>query len=250
MGADAEGEMDERPAHRVTLPSFLLDITEVTNSAYLECVHAKVCRPYASLEGSKLTHGHAREFHLPDHPVVGVSWLDAKTYCEWKGKRLPREAEWERAVRDDDGRRYPWGNALPDPRRHGCFGGRATTDPVGSYPDGKGPYGHLDLSGNVWEWQDDEYDPYAYHRPGADRGVPGGCPEILAALNELRGQHKQGYTGSNPIPTMCEHVLRGGAYNYRIDGLRASNRVHHPGEFRIAVAGFRCAKSIEGRSGP
>jgi formylglycine-generating enzyme required for sulfatase activity len=245
MGSDNEGEMDERPAHRVTLAPYLLDITEVTNLAYLECVHAGVCRPCASLDGSKLTHGLTRNFHLPDHPVVGVSWSDAKTYCGWRGKRLPREAEWERAVRGNDDRRYPWGNAPPDPHRHGCFGGHPTTEPVGSYPEGRGPFGHLDLVGNVWEWQEDEYDPYAYRRAGASKGLPGSCTEILAALAELRAAHKQGFTGSNPIPVTCEHSLRGGAYNYRPDGLRASNRVHHPGEFRIAVAGFRCAKSLD-----
>jgi formylglycine-generating enzyme required for sulfatase activity len=225
----------------VKLEAFLLDTTEVTNAAYLKCVDAGVCRMFDSLEKSRLTGGRAQDFHLPDHPVVGVSWLDAKTYCEWTGKRLPREAEWERAVRGDDGRRHPWGNDAPDPRRHGVFCGDRTTASVGSRPDGHGPYGQLDLAGNVWEWQADEYDPYAYRRAGADRGVPGSCAEILTAQRELREDGKQGFTGSNPIPVICERSLRGGAYNSGAESLRASNRVHHPAEFRIAVAGFRCA---------
>lgn len=242
MGANDEGEMDERPAHEVTVAPFLLDKTEVTNAAYLECVHAGVCAMFASLEGSPLVHGHASVFHLPDHPVAGVSWFDAKKYCEWRGKRLPREAEWERAARGDDNRRYVWGNDAPNATKHGAFGGLSSTMPVGSFPAGKGAYGHLDLAGNVWEWMADDYDPYAYRRKTADKGIAGSCEEILAAQNELRRQGKQGFTGSNPIPTECERVLRGGAYNYRAEGLRNSNRVHHPPAFRIAVAGFRCAK--------
>jgi formylglycine-generating enzyme required for sulfatase activity len=245
MGANDEGEQDERPAHRVTLASFLLDQTEVTNAAYAECVKAGKCRAPDSLAASKLTNGQPHVFKKPDHPVVGVAWSDAKAYCEFNGKRLPREAEWERAARGSDGRRYVWGNDEPDPKRHGVFGGQATTRPVRGYPDGRGPYGHFDLAGNVWEWLDDEYDPYAYRRPSAERGVPGTCAEILVTQNELRKTGQQGFTGSNPIPFECEHVLRGGAYNYRASGMRASNRVHHPGSFRIAVAGFRCAKDAE-----
>ncbi|MCA9597871.1 MAG: SUMF1/EgtB/PvdO family nonheme iron enzyme [Myxococcales bacterium] len=246
MGADDEGEQDERPAHKVTIKGFLLDKTEVTNAAYLECVQAKVCKPYREGVAAAMKYGSDREFRHPNQPVVGVSWTDAKTYCEWRGKRLPREAEWERAARGDDGREYPWGNEPPDKNKHGAFAGakNGTTVDVGSYPDGRGPYGHFDLAGNVWEWTEDMYDPYAYKRPTASEGKPGSCDEILAALNELRRNHQQGYTGTNPIPAECEHVLRGGAFNYRPQGLRASNRVHHPGGFRILVAGFRCAKDM------
>ncbi len=245
MGADDEGEMDERPAHQVTVKAFLLDVTEVTNEAYQECVDAKVCRPASSLQGSALTNGMPQVFHRPQHPVVGVSWDDANRYCEWKGRRLPREAEWERAARGDDNRRYAWGNEEPDPKRHGCFGGKATTEPVGSYPEGKSAYGQLDLTGNVWEWVADDYDPFAYTRSTAGQGVPGSCDQIMQALDQLRREHKQGFTGTNPIPNECEKVLRGGAYNYRLSGLRNSNRVHHPSRFRIAVAGFRCARDVE-----
>jgi serine/threonine-protein kinase len=186
-------------------------------------------------------------FRGANQPVVGVSWFDAKAYCGFRGKRLPGEAEWERAARGDDGRRYVWGNESPDPNRHGCFAGcnGGATKPVGSFPEGRGPYGHLDLAGNVWEWLEDAYDPVAYTRPGAAKGEPGSCPEILESLEYLRKNNMQGFTGTNPIPTECEHVLRGGAFNYPGKGLRVSNRVHHPGNFRILVAGFRCAKSLD-----
>jgi formylglycine-generating enzyme required for sulfatase activity len=245
MGSNDTGEEDERPAHSVTVRAFQLDVTEVTNHAYGECVAAKVCPAPDSLAGSPLVNGNPREFHRPEHPVVGVSWDDAAGYCEFQGKRLPTEAEWERAARGEDGRSYVWGNDAPDPARHGVFGGKAATEDVKRYPDGRGPYGHFDLAGNVWEWVADEYDPYAYRRATAAEGRPGSCAEILATQDELRKRGLQGFTGTNPIPTECERVLRGGAYNYRVGGLRASNRVHHPSRFRIAVAGFRCAADVE-----
>jgi formylglycine-generating enzyme required for sulfatase activity len=98
------------------------------------------------------------------------------------------------------------------------------------------------MAGNVWEWMEDLYDPYAYRRPGADRGIPGTCEEVMAAQDELRRGKRQGFTGTNPIPAECERVLRGGAFNYDAPGLRASNRVHHPGRFRLIMSGMRCAK--------
>jgi formylglycine-generating enzyme required for sulfatase activity len=245
MGADDEGERDEQPAHEVELDGFLLDKTEVTNAAYRECVMAKVCRPWRDDVARKMKYGAEKNFRGPQQPVVGVSWDDAKKYCEWRDKRLPTEAEFERASRGDDGRKYVWGNELPDPRRHGVFAA-GVTENVGSRPDGAGPFGHLDLSGNVWEWVADHYDPYAYRRPTANRGVPGSCDEILKTQDELRASGQQGFTGTNPIPNECERVLRGGAFNYSVKGVRASNRVHHPGSWRLLVAGFRCARDSDG----
>jgi len=246
MGADGVGERDEQPAHSVTVQSFLLDKTEVTNEKYLECVNAQACKPYRDNVARGFHAGPEASFRAPDQPVVGVSWYDASAYCAFRGKRLPGEAEWERAARGDDNRKYAWGNAEPD-GAHACYGRKvgakgATTMPVASYPEGRGPYGHFDLTGNVWEWTKDIYDPMAYTRAGADRGIPGSCGEVLESLANLRKEKRQGYTGSNPIPTTCERALRGGAFNYPAAGLRASNRVHHPPEWRMLVAGFRCAK--------
>ena len=230
MGADQGGEGDERPAHEVTLAAFFLDKTEVTNDAYAACVAVKVCPPKES----------RADFERPEQPAVFVGWDDAKKFCAWKGKRLPREAEFERAIRDDDERNFPWGNEPPSPDK-AVYARRAPLE-VGSKPAGRGPYGHDDLAGNVWEWMDDEYDPFAYTRATASEGKPGTCAEILAAQDQLRKERKQGFTGSNAIPRVCEHSIRGGAYNYGGIGLRATNRVHHAAGFRIAVLGFRCAK--------
>ena len=220
----------------MTLGAFWLDRTEVTQVAYEECVAAKACRPadpdiLATFQGL---------FRGPKRPIIGISWFEARAYCTWRGKRLPREAEFERAVRGDDGRRFPWGNEAPTKER-AVFEDNATMD-VGTHPAGRGPYGHDDLAGNVWEWIDDDYDPLAYTRATASEGKPGSCEEILAAQNKLRSDGKQGFTGSNPIPTSCEKAIRGGAYNYAAGGLRSTNRVHHPPTFRLRMTGVRCAK--------
>jgi formylglycine-generating enzyme required for sulfatase activity len=236
MGAEAGGEGDEHPAHPVTLAAFWLDRTEVTQAAYEACVAAKACpAPDAAILA---TFGGL--FKGPQKPVVGVSWFAARDYCKWKGKRLPREAEFERAVRGSDGRRYPWGNDAPT-RERTVFETNGTED-VATHPTGRGPYGHEDLAGNVWEWIDDDYDPFAYTRAGAAEGKPGSCDEITAAQNKLRTENRQGFTGSNPIPSECEKSIRGGAYNYPANGLRSTNRIHHPPSYKLRMTGLRCAR--------
>jgi sulfatase modifying factor 1 len=236
MGADEGGEGDERPAHDVTVASFWLDKTEVSQSAYDACVAVKACTP----ADPEILATFAGLFRGPQKPVVGISWFSAREYCVWRGKRLPREAEFERAVRADDGRKYPWGNEAPTKERT-VFSTNSPED-VGTHPAGRGPYGHDDLAGNVWEWIEDDYDPLAYTRATASTGKPGTCDEINAAQNKLRAENKQGFTGTNPIPTECEKSIRGGAYNYPAHGLRSTNRIHHPARFKLRMTGVRCAK--------
>ena len=239
MGSDAGGQEDEHPAHRVTLRSFFLDRTEVTNQAYATCVTAGTCR--APDPASARRHfGSDAMFRGPEQPVSSISWDDARAYCAFTGKRLPTEAEFERAARGDDQRTYPWGIEAPTPEL--AVFSTVRTANVATHPAGRGPYGHLDLAGNVWEWIEDIYDPEAYRRPGANHGIPGTCADVLATQEALRRAGREGFTGSNAIPTECEHVLRGGAFNYGGPGLRASNRVHHPGRFRLIMSGVRCAR--------
>ncbi len=243
MGSDVGGQQDEHPAHRVTLASFFLDRTEVTNGAYAACVSAGKCGAPDPASARRSHFGPDSAFRGAEQPVSSISWGDARAYCGFVGKRLPTEAEFERAARGDDERTYAWGNEPPSAER--AVYGTTRTSNVGTHPAGAGPYGHLDLAGNVWEWLEDFYDPDAYRRPGAAHGIPGTCDEIRAAQDALRSSGRQGFTGSNPIPTECEHVLRGGAFNYGGPGLRASNRVHHPGRFKLIMAGVRCAKDAE-----
>lgn len=233
MGEDARGEPDERPRHTRTLPAFDIDRTEVTRGSYDRCVRAGRCTSPRPLDP---------RFGDPRQPVVGVSWFQAAAYCAWAGARLPTEAEWEKAARGGDGRTFPWGEAYPTSRM-ATFGRDERTghpDPVGSHPGSPSPCGALDLAGNVWEWVADPYDPYAYREPAAEPT----CERALASLADLRARRVRGYTGSNPLPTTCERVLRGGGWNYGGAGLRSSNRVHHAPGYRLVMSGFRCAASV------
>lgn len=231
-------EPNEGPLLDVTLGPFWIDRTEVTAAAYRRCIDEHRCAPLAPPPSKHCT------LALPTDglPINCVAHEEAAHFCLAHGKRLPTEAEWEKAARGAEGRRYPWGSEFPT-REHGVFGEGTTAD-VGTRPRGKGPYGHLDLAGNVWEWVQDFYDPYAYRRPRAAEGIHGTCEETLETFTELRRSNMHGFTGTNPIPTECEKGLRGGAFNYNARGLRSSNRVHHPGRFRLVMSGFRCARDL------
>ena len=122
MGADGVGERDEQPAHLVTVQTFLLDKTEVTNGKYLECVAAGACKQFRNNVARGFGAGPEANFRGADQPVVGVSWFDAGDYCAFRGKRLPGEAEWERAARGADARTYAWGNSKPDDEHLAWFG--------------------------------------------------------------------------------------------------------------------------------
>ncbi|MBN1605833.1 MAG: SUMF1/EgtB/PvdO family nonheme iron enzyme [Polyangiaceae bacterium] len=160
MGADDMSER-ERPVHRVRVSPFWLAETPVTNRQYEQFVKATGHRAPA-LWGRK-------SFARPEQPVVAVTWHDAVAFCEWVGKEsgrpvvLPTEAQWESAARGAEGRKYPWGDQEPDKTR-AWFGQSYKTGPgeVGSLPAGRGPFGHLDLAGNVWEWCRDVWDSDAY----------------------------------------------------------------------------------------
>ncbi|MBI2891914.1 MAG: SUMF1/EgtB/PvdO family nonheme iron enzyme [Deltaproteobacteria bacterium] len=233
MGADEGGEADERPAHRVEVRAFAIDRLEVSNEDYASCVAAERCRSPRRFGPEPLG---ARK------PVVGVSWFDAGAYCAWAAGRLPTEAEWEKAARGGDARRFPWGDEPVPDDAHATFGSRhrGPTD-VGTKPAGAGPYGALDQAGNVWEWVSDVYGPTYYRDAPAANPTGPTCDEAVRVYARLRAQGLEGLTGTNPLPTTCERVLRGGAWNYGGPGLRTTNRVHHPPTFRIRYSGFRCA---------
>jgi len=160
-GYDVRAAPDEFPAHQVTLDAYWIDQLEVTNAMYQLCVSAGVC----TLPQNLGTARKANYFNNPefkDYPVIYVTWGQAKAYCEWTGRRLPTEAEWERAARGDDMRTFPWGEDKAD-YRFANFNMLVTdTSRVGSYPLGASPFGVLDMAGNVAEWTNDIYSPTFY----------------------------------------------------------------------------------------
>jgi formylglycine-generating enzyme required for sulfatase activity len=183
---DRDGGRDEYPRHEVYLDAFYIDKYEVTNGRYLDFVRATGHRaPEHSKDSSRnLWKGNVMPESLADRPVINVDWFDADAYCKWAKKRLPTEAEWEKATRGTDDRRFPWGNVEPT-HKHLNFNqhwqGEKTLMPVGSYEAGKSPYGAYDMAGNVWEWVADWYDPLYYEKSPAKnpRGPESGTYKVL-----------------------------------------------------------------------
>jgi formylglycine-generating enzyme required for sulfatase activity len=213
---DKKCDPDEKPYHKVYLNAYYIDKYEVTVAQYTECVNAGKCTPGNS--GDFCNYG--RE-DRQNHPINCVDWNQAKAYCEWLGKRLPTEAEWEKAARGTDGRVYPWGNEW-NPRNanwdeRGREDGYKETAPVGSYGGGVSPYGAYDMSGNVWEWVADWYGERYY------RNSPSSNPRGPAS-----GQYR---------------VVRGGGWfgDYP-DYLRASVRDWGGPGTRNLYVGFRCSR--------
>lgn len=160
MGQDGS-KPKNGPAHAVDLPDFEIDRFEVTNEEFAHFVEVTGYTTYA--EGNSSKNWRDATDGKPNHPVVYVTWNDATAYCEWAGKRVPAEAEWEKATRGDDGRAYPWGNEFAATNGNFYEGGIRGTTAVGSFPGGASPYGVEDMAGNAREWTADDFVAY----PGA-----------------------------------------------------------------------------------
>ena len=223
MGYD-KGEDREKPEHSVYLDDYYIDRYEVTVAQYRKCVEAKSCKEDNFYDYDK---EHSWEKYCnygqtgrDKHPMNCVSWRGLKDYCEWSGKRLPTEAEWEKAARSTDKRRYPWGST-PEPGcdyavipegGDGC--GKYRTFEVGNKPKSVGPYGTHDLVGNVWEWCSDWYcDDYYSKSPKKN---PKGCK-------------KNNYK-----------VLRGGSWSWSVGG--SSFRSHNNPVHWNGSGGGRCVQ--------
>jgi formylglycine-generating enzyme required for sulfatase activity len=160
MGMDG-GKPKNGPAHEVDLPAYEIDRFEVTNAEFATFAEQSSYQTYAEQQGNKNWTSVAEG--KDSHPVVYITWNDATAYCEWAGKRLPSEAEWEKAARGDDGRAYPWGAEFVADNGNFYEGGIRGTVAVGSFPGGASPYGVEDMAGNVREWVEDYFMAY----PGA-----------------------------------------------------------------------------------
>ncbi|MGE5374337.1 MAG: caspase, EACC1-associated type, partial [Bacteroidota bacterium] len=155
MGSQ-NGSPDEAPLHEVYLSSYWIDQTEVTNAMYAMCVEKGPCK--APYRGNSRSHkGYYGNTQFGNYPVINVSWDAANTYCAWADRRLPTEAEWERAARGTEKQKYPWGNKDPSYDLLNYASHMGDTTQVGSYPDGASPTGALDMGGNVSEWVSDWY---------------------------------------------------------------------------------------------
>ena len=217
---EGKGRADEQPQRSVHLDEFAIDQVEVTNERYMAFVkstgHRNPPNPYGTGPLSSV----AGIEHLP---VVQTTWYDAKAYCSWAKKRLPTEAEWEKAARGTDGRLYPWGNEPPTAKRANFdreWDDEHTLHAVGALPGGDSPYGVKDMAGNAREWVSDWYDA-EYYQHAPDRNP--------------QGPDKKGVVRS----------IRGGSWHSPASDITTSARGRGGFALQTHGTGFRCARGLE-----
>ena len=225
---------NEKPQHRVTLDAYWIDRTEVTNAEFAKCLDAGVCHPQVYETTAQTFIPYAVHPNFQNYPAFLYDYEAVNDYCQWVGRRLPTEAEWEKAARGMDERLYPWGNTLdcsrasyfycnaatdstPDPTGPRCgYSSDCKTNPVDAYPSGASPYGSLNMAGNVWEWTSDWYQSDYYTN---------------SPMNNPRGPATGKY-----------RVIRGGGANSLPQDLRVTRRSSsQPEHFLDGQLGFRCA---------
>lgn len=218
---------DEGPSHWVVLDGYFIDKFEVSNKDYAEFMKSKGHPGPAYWDDPRLNN--------PSQPVVGVNWFDAKAYCEFKGERLPTEAEWERAARGPEGFKYPWGNEFDSAKANYGKNHEATL-PVDSMPEAVSPYGLHHMAGNVFEWVEDWYDPSFYKKTPHPANTQGPLKPIWI-----------GGTGTyvDRLTVGTKRVIRGGSWIAAEPSITTTHRFwNHPLNNSYGVGlGFRCAKT-------
>jgi len=223
MGTDAvRSNKTDQPSHRVDVPGFWIDKYPVTQAQYAYFVVAKHYRAPLNWEKGKIPAG------LEEHPVTLVSWYNARDYCAWAGKRLPQEAEWEKAARGTGANRWPWGNKMDISRLNTYYSIGHTTS-VRHYEHGSSPYGAMDMAGNVTEWVFDVFKPY----------------------HVTKGQHlsfqpeKDQFTGvgSEDVERTVYRVMRGGSWKSDPFSTESYHRNYSLPNMASDFYGFRCVSS-------
>ncbi|MCB9151011.1 MAG: SUMF1/EgtB/PvdO family nonheme iron enzyme [Caldilineaceae bacterium] len=204
MGSDDHHD-DEKPQHTVNLPDFYISKTPVTNAQYKHFVEATNHRVPDHWQNGQIPKG------KENHPVVNVSWHDARAFCAWANVQLPSEAQWEKAARGTDGRIYPWGNQPPTDKLCNFNNNVKDTTPVDRYSAGASPYGCLDMAGNVWEWTSSLYKPYPY----------------------------EANDGREDPEADGRRTWRGGSFDYDDNGVRCAFRLDWYPDSRYYGCGFR-----------
>ena len=217
--AEGEGRSDERPQRKVYLDTYAIDIYETTNDRYLNFIHStRRKEPQNSYSEKKLS----EESDVGDLPIVQVTWYDAVDYCRWVGKRLPTEAEWEKAARGKQGFVFPWGSTSPLPKKVNFdknWEETKTLWPVGRPNQTASPYGVINMAGNAREWTSDWYAPN-YYSTGGNKNPKGPKNGILK-------------------------VIKGGSWHSFLSDIRSASRGRGGFALKTDGIGFRCAKSIK-----
>lgn len=232
MGTGSERADDQnRPEHSVTLPAYRIDKYPVTNAQYARFVAATGYPPPENWTEGKIPRG--RELH----PVTMVSWQNARRYAQWAGKRLPTEAEWEKAARGTDGRRWPWGNVM-DANRLNTYYNTGSTTEVTRYPQGASPYGVMDMAGNVSQWTADDFLPYEGSSAPAElfkakRGVAASTEDRSLKVVDLA------FTGER------YKVMRGGSWKSDPFSTSSYHRNYSLPHYASDFFGFRCVQDVK-----
>ena len=223
--------MDEAPAKMIYLSSYYIDKFEVSNSKYTEFIIAT--------DHPAPAYWDYRKLNQPSQPVTGVNWFDADTYCHWANKRLPTEAEWEKAARGPAGSIYPWGNKIEYSKANfakGKSGQKYITDSVDAHPDGISYYGAYNMAGNVFEWVQDWYSSN-YYSTDETRNPIG--PQLQKIKNVEVISNK-------PESDLKKKVIRGGSWFAPAQSITTTHRFwNDPINNSYGVGlGFRCAQSL------
>ncbi len=218
------------PQHSVNLHAYRIDKYLVTNAQYARFIAATGHRPPSDWKNSKIQQGELL------YPVTLVNWYDATAYAKWAGKRLPTEAEWEKAARGTDGRRWPWGNEM-DPSRLNTYYNVGSATNVTAYANGVSPYGVFDMAGNADEWVEDDFLPY--------KGTDAAAEVFQGKVAQVLNPEDRAMKLSDMVPVNKQYkVLRGGSWKGDPFSTASYHRDFSWANYASDFYGFRCASDL------